>query len=208
MRAFDAGMTFEQHLKNARTVGRFQPQRNPETDFGARCAWVIRRAQGDIMIVRLLAMSFAVTLAGCSVSWNTGTPQSSNPRFTDNTVFVRCRQGTGGPYTLIDLIGKNTPDKGDANEFGTSVDGIAPNICVVNWKFIRTTELGDIYDFTYGLRGADGTCSQVQEKQATYNGKEIIVFQTGFHQVGMTPAPTPATMPSEVLSTRSSGGRE
>lgn len=145
-------------------------------------------------LVSLLLLGMSLMACSVSVTWpmpNTPAAKPNVPRFADNTVFVHSRRAASGPYTLI---GNATPARGHRSEGGVSSCGYPPFVTEVRWKFLQTTEFGDIYEFTRRLPAADGAEPQTQAKKVLYTGEEIIIFQDDSQKVGMTPTPTPATV--------------
>jgi hypothetical protein len=66
--------------------------------------------------------------------------------------------------------------------------GYPGGVSEVTWKFVKTTDAGDMYLFTRRFPvGAENT--KQEKKEVTFAGKEVIVFVDEFQRIGLAPRP-------------------
>lgn len=106
-------------------------------------------------------------------------------RFTDNTVFVQIRLKESDPFTGKSGCTSSSP-KGQPLADATLKCGYPGAVSEVTWKYLKTTDTGDIYRFTRRFP-ADAENPKEEIKEAIYTGKEVVIFQDKAQRIGMAP---------------------
>jgi hypothetical protein len=107
-------------------------------------------------------------------------------RITDNKVFVQIRvkptdafDGNTG-CTCFSPKGTSVPD-------ASLTCGHPGAVSEVSWKYVKTTENGDVYKFTRRFP-ADAEAPKEETKEVVFQGKKVIVFEDQWHRIGMAPS--------------------
>jgi hypothetical protein len=106
-------------------------------------------------------------------------------RFADNMVFVQIRLKATEPFTDKAGCSCSSP-KGRPLADATVTCGYPGAVVEVTWKYVKTTDDGDVYLFTRRFP-LDGENTKEEKKQVTYKGKEVVAFEDESQRIGMAP---------------------